>query len=520
MGTMGAEPSDLTSYDEVPYEGASLAHTHPARLEAIGRLFGAAPAPAAACRYLELACGLGSNVNALAYGLPGSQFFGVDLARTQVDVARTRAAELGLGNVEFRHMDITDAGLDLGTFDYIVAYGVYSWVSPEVQRQILRVCRELLSPQGLAFVSYNTYPGWHMRGAARDMLLHHAKRFETPAEQAAQARALLEFIAQGTAAMARTNPSLQSWAEAMENERQVIASRPDFYLLHEHLEHHNEPVYFHTFAERVQEAGLQYLADAQVSSMLSTNLPDTVTEAMGTAIPMDIEFEQYRDFLVNRTFRQSILCRPEIEVKRTLEPARLRGLYARTSARWLAEGEERFDPATPKLRTAEGAVLSLSTPEGRAAMADLIASAPHGAAFDLLVAAAAERCASTPEAARAAVGETVLLCYAMDVVDLWSIEPTFVDVAGERPVVRATARREALRTPSVTNAWHERVELDPVTAKLLPYVDGSRDRENLATLIAGFMAELSPGLPANEASGKGALEATLQAIAATALLEG
>lgn len=516
---MGAEFDALTSYDEVPYEGASLAHTHPARLEAIGRLFGAAPAPAGACRYLELACGVGSNVNAMAYGLPGSRFVGVDLARKQVEVAQTRAAELALGNVEFQHMDIMDAGVDLGTFDYIVAYGVYSWVSPEVQRQILRVCRELLRPQGLAFVSYNTYPGWHMRGAARDMLLHHAKRFETAAEKATQARALLEFMAQGTAAMARTNPSLQPWAAAMENERQIIASRPDFYLLHEHLEQYNEPVYFHTFAERVQEVGLQYLADAQVSSMLNANLPNTVTEAMGTAIPMDMEFEQYRDFLVNRTFRQSILCRPEVEVKRALEPARLSGLFARTSARWLAEGEERFDPEMPKLRTAEGAVLSLSTPEGRAAMGDLIASAPHGAAIDLLVAAAAERCGSTPDAARAAVGETVLLCYAMDVADLWSIEPAFTDVAGERPIARAPARREAERTPTVTNAWHETVELDPLTAKLLPYLDGSRDREALAALMAGFRSESSTELPANDAGGTGALEASLQALAATALLE-
>ena len=40
-------------------------------------------------------------------------------------------------------------------------------------------------PEGIGYVSYNTYPGWHMRGTIRDMMCHHIGRFagEPPARQ-------------------------------------------------------------------------------------------------------------------------------------------------------------------------------------------------------------------------------------------------------------------------------------------------------------------------------------------------
>ena len=50
---------------------------------------------------------------------------------------------------------------------------MYSWVPPDVQDAILRVCSRNLAPNGIAYVSYNTYPGWHVRMMAREMLVEH-----------------------------------------------------------------------------------------------------------------------------------------------------------------------------------------------------------------------------------------------------------------------------------------------------------------------------------------------------------
>jgi hypothetical protein len=79
-----------------------------------------------------------------------------------------------------RQGDIGELGAELGRFDYIVAHSVYSWVPEAVREHILVLCRELLSGNGVAYISYNALPGWRMRGMLRDVLLHHCRHASTP----------------------------------------------------------------------------------------------------------------------------------------------------------------------------------------------------------------------------------------------------------------------------------------------------------------------------------------------------
>ena len=87
-----------------------------------------------------------------------------------------------------------DIPADLGNFDYIIAHGVYSWIPEPVRDQLLKVCKDHLAPQGVAYISYNTYPGWHMMSMIREMMLYRARDIEAPMEKAAAARELIEFL--------------------------------------------------------------------------------------------------------------------------------------------------------------------------------------------------------------------------------------------------------------------------------------------------------------------------------------
>ena len=117
---------------------------------------------------------------------------------TEAKLAAVAAGErhlraLGFANVRLRHGDILDldpdSDPDLGEFDYIIAHGVYSWVPDPVRRHLLRLCRSLLAPHGVAYVSYNTLPGWRMRGMLRDLLRYAARGAETAADKLAAAHA-------------------------------------------------------------------------------------------------------------------------------------------------------------------------------------------------------------------------------------------------------------------------------------------------------------------------------------------
>ncbi|MBI3866078.1 MAG: class I SAM-dependent methyltransferase, partial [Planctomycetia bacterium] len=146
--------SPVTPYDEIPYISHPYPHSHPERLAAIARLLGLKPTPVDKCRVLELGCAAGNNLIPAAEALPGSTFLGVDLSERQIAVGCTTVDELELDNIELRHGNIMDVSADDGQFDYIIVHGIFSWVPHDVQDRILSVCKQNLTPNVVAYVSY------------------------------------------------------------------------------------------------------------------------------------------------------------------------------------------------------------------------------------------------------------------------------------------------------------------------------------------------------------------------------
>src|SRR5262252_399369 len=163
------------NYDEVPYPGYTHKQTHPDRLAVIATLMGMRPAPVEHCRVLELGCGDGGNLVPMAMSLRQSEFVGFDRAAGAVQSANEVVTSLGLKNIVIKQLDVLDLPADLGDFDYIIAHGFYSWAPDAVKEKILAVCKKQLNPQGVAFISYNAYPGGHLTDMVRNMLLFHLR---------------------------------------------------------------------------------------------------------------------------------------------------------------------------------------------------------------------------------------------------------------------------------------------------------------------------------------------------------
>jgi hypothetical protein len=195
-----------------------------------------------------------------------------------------------------------------------------------VQEKIMAICKANLASRGVAFVSYNVYPGWHFRTTIRDMMLYHVAHIDDPQTRIDQARAVIQFLA-------TSSQEDDARSRLLKDELASVSKLSDAFLFHEYLEGNNSPIYFHQFAGQAEANGLQYLGEANVSLMFSTSLPTKTQEtldAMGN-LPL-VRREQYMDYVRNRKFRATLLCHADINLTRQLNPSILEKFQLSTSA--------------------------------------------------------------------------------------------------------------------------------------------------------------------------------------------
>jgi len=290
-------------------------------------------------------------------------------------------------------------------------------------------------------------------------------------------------------------------------EAERMLAQSDASLLHDQLAPFNDPVYFYKFAAHAARHGLQYLAEADFFEMqIGAASEEAARALMGVENP--VRREQYLDFLKGRMFRQTLLCRAELEIDRTPRPAVLEGLAISTQA------EVRGEPG------ADGTV-AFEGPTGSTVTTD------HPLVIDALKRAAGAWPAAVwvrdllgPEAGnaeRAALCDALLRSYAANLVALHVHPPRLTTTAGDAPQTSALARQQAREGAVVTNLRHASVRIeDELGRRLVTLLDGTRDREALAAELAAFLLDRGEPVPPDLHDG---LERSLQGLARLALLE-
>ncbi len=476
------------SYDQVPYPSMSHYSTHPDCLATLAVLGGMRPASIQHCRVLELGCADGGNLFPMAYGLPGSQFIGLDLSATQISAGLEKLKAIGLANVSLHCMDIMDVGPELGTFDYIIAHGVYSWVPEFVREKILEICRQMLAPQGVAFISYNAYPGWHQINVVRDLMRFHVREVTEPQKRAAEARAVLHFYADALPDEKNAyNSFIRFYSDYIEGHLESKTPKFDSALLHDELEDLNQPFYFYQFMEQAQAHGLQYLNDLSQSE--TGNITPQTVEALRQRSQSVIELEQSLDFLRNRTFRRTLLCHQDVNLNRKIKPLRARDFYFSSHAMAESENPDIHNRSVEQFKSPEGAILAIDHPISKAAILCLADAWPGCLSFDALLSAACTRIGCTPLAPDGQDAQVLgmnlfkAFSYSNNLVELHVFTPPLLAQVPDRPLASPIARYMAKGGSEVTNLRHERVTLDDLDRALLPYLDGTHFRQELADLL-------------------------------------
>ena len=491
------------SYDEIPYEGFALALTHPNHLAALARLYAMTPPEIATCRVLEVGCARGDNLIPMAFSMPRAQLVGIDVSPRQIAAGRAAIAELGLENVELRELSILDLGPDFGRFDFIVAHGVFSWVSEPVQEQLLRFCAEALTPHGLAYISYNTHPGWHMGAMVRDMMVFHARGVASGRERIRASRDLLQILSRVLA------KAESPYARALKEEADLILSRPDSYVYHEYMDESNRPMYFHEFVARAGAVGLHYVAEAKFGNMAAAQ-PRELLRPFGDSADW-LAREQYYDFLKGQSFRQAVLCREGVSCSRAPSASGLMSLRIAALVRPAPAGPEPGADGVEEFRNFHGDfALSTKDPVLRTALRILAETWPRSLPFEMLWSQVRDRLADPaagpghdtptgPAASPTQLAETLLAAAAKDHVEFQVLEPEFATEIGAFPCASPVARRQAADGPRVVNLRHRMITLMDFDRFVLPRLDGRRDRR---ALLAELQTALQDGVFTIQSQGR------------------
>ncbi len=451
-------------YDQVAYVSRPFWQTHPAHLAVLGRLHGLDPAPVESARVLDVGAGEGGNLVPLALTLPGATFVGIDLAAAPVERGARTVRELGLPNVRLLQMDLLDAAEELGTFDYVIAHGLYSWTPPAVRDGLLDLLGRCLSPRGLAYVSYTALPGGRLRQVLREAMLAATPpelREDVPAFLA-RSRSVLALLAQG-------RPVMTPFDTAVAEEARRTLEREENVVFHDLLAPFFEPVSLGGFAAHAARHGLVHVADAGVVDSWNLLLRPEALEEAARLVPDDpLGRENLVDALRLRTLRQSILACAEASPVPEWAPPRIVGCHVSSSAR-------ETEPGTFELRV--GGTLTLGRPEAAGFLRHLASIWPADEVVD-------DRWA-------ALVAE--LFKYAA--VGVWTV-PSAAGRAGERPRGSPLARLQAGRgDPVVASLDHRSIQIvNPGVRRFLALLDGRRTREELAVEVGGTREEVDATL--------------------------
>ncbi|MFN8379402.1 MAG: class I SAM-dependent methyltransferase [Anaerolineae bacterium] len=479
-----------TPYDRIIYPDGAYAVAHPDRAAVIASLMGLKPPPVQTARILELGTGTGGHLIAIASQYPQATCVGVDYAQAQIRIARETIEAVGLTNITFHALDFLDLPDTIGEFDYIIAHGIFSWVPEEVRAHMLEIIRRHLSPTGVAYLSYNTYPGWRTLLIAADIMRYHTRNIEDPWEKAKAAREVIGELA----GLPTHNVGDSDWEHFMKTYHEVLSTLKDYLaiksdhvLLHDDLEETSRPFYYHEIIKLLNAYDLTYLADAAFSSNITANLaPEEQAWLKSVAHTFD-ETEQYLDFIRNRTFRTSLIVHRNEQFTRTITPLPIANFYVQSAIQRSDPQPESLDKETVHFFGPEGIGFATAHPVMIAALDILNQFRGIQIPFRDLVRRARETAyayaipSTTLDEDAGMIATTLLQFYSKSVnlIEFFTTPPSYVATLSEHPVASKYARYQAISNEMITNMRQNRVQLGPNARALISLLDGTNDREAL-----------------------------------------
>lgn len=483
----------MVSYEEVSYTSKVHRGRHIERLATTAFLRGLKAAHPAKARVLELGCGTGEALVPMAIEYPGTSFYGIDASSTEIDAAKALASKFSLTNINFQQTDIATFNVEAaGKFDYILCHGVYSWCSDVVREKIMHILRDGLAPHGVALVSYNTLPGGFFRTTVAQLLSFYDDASLPIDDRARNLRWVIEKIL-GSIDYDFEHP----YNIMLHRELTRIQNEGEHYLFHEVLATGTKAFMVSDFLTAAERVGLQFLGDARFNRVSLNRLLTGTNPAQGFQNVMQLAksqsaLEQTMDLLFGTAFRETVLCRADVDLDAEVSIDRIKTLaYGGylgpdgAEVSYTSEEQEFFGPL--------GHRVMVSKPILKAALTVLHDHFPNYVVFNDLLFKAQEivqqHGSEMQEFDESVLAGALFEWMQRDAISFALYPPVVAQEVGERPIASRFARWQIENKKPITNLLYETVDIGPLEETLVRYCDGIKEVSSLSAVAQEMITQ-------------------------------
>jgi len=188
---------------------------------------------------------------------------------------------------------------DLPNFDFIGLHGIWSWINDENRDIILDFIKKKLNPKGVAYISYNAFPGLIDTLPIKKLLSDYYN--ELPEEQDTTEKVVqsIQFLD----GFFDLNPEIIRSFPNLTKKLALIKTQPKHYLAHEYFNKHWRPFYFTEIHALLEPLGLTYAAPAYLIDLFK-NLYLTDEQHQFIEETESAKNKQnFIDKIINRQFR-------------------------------------------------------------------------------------------------------------------------------------------------------------------------------------------------------------------------
>jgi SAM-dependent methyltransferase len=306
---MTADAKSLYGAADVRYIAAYQPDVSPARMQLALAMADTAwrPLDRERLAVLDLGCGRGVTVCALAAANPGWDVIGLDLQPVHIAEAREVAADGGLDNARFIEADITELDEERSTrllpeLDVVICHGVWTWVPDNVREGIVRLLRHRLKPGGIAYFGYNAMPGWGDTLVLQRVLEESAR--QVGGTEAMRANHALDVLERLRAAGAHYLPPGNVLDQIVSKGRKAPA-----YMVHEWLTSFWRPAFHADLARALVGARMEYGGCARPSGSMPAMQMTEAQRGILDDPPPGFDRETLADTFLARRFRTDIFVR-------------------------------------------------------------------------------------------------------------------------------------------------------------------------------------------------------------------